>query len=362
MPTTQKRIAIVGCGYTKATRRLEKDETDLARDACVMAAEDAGMDPADIDGINVQVHHYPPPDTGTIVKKIGMREVNWSREGGLGIGPAGIAAQAIDSGECKAVLITKIMNTVAPVPFGLGYSMQRIGLTARRYMNRYGITEQQLAQVAIVQREHAQKNPWAFMQADMTMEDYLNARFISEPIRLFDCDIPVNGAFAFLMTTEEIAKTLKHAPVYLRGWSQSKITGVQDHMLEEQTSGLHPLAEVLYQDTGLSPEQMDLWFLYDGFLHFVPMWMENLGLVPRGEAGNYLEGGDNIRLSTGEHPLNTHGGQLSEGRLHGQGHVLEAVQQLRGTAGPRQTKTKANYAIISSVFPATGAAGILSLE
>jgi len=110
------------------------------------------------------------------------------------------------------------------------------------------------------------------------------------------------------------------------------------------------------------PEQMDLWFLYDGFLHFVPMWMENLGLVPRGEAGNYLEGGDNIRLSTGEHPLNTHGGQLSEGRLHGQGHVLEAVQQLRGTAGPRQTKTKANYAIISSVFPATGAAGILSLE
>lgn len=382
MPTTQKRIAIVGCGYTKATRRLEKDETDLARDACVMAAEDAGMDPADIDGINVQVHHYPPPDTGTIVKKIGMREVNWSREGGLGIGPAGIAAQAIDSGECKAVLITKIMNTVAPVstpqidpesggvggapqfevPFGLGYSMQRIGLTARRYMNRYGITEQQLAQVAIVQREHAQKNPWAFMQADMSMEDYLNARFISEPIRLFDCDIPVNGAFAFLMTTEEIAKTLKHAPVYLRGWSQSKITGVQDHMLEEQTSGLHPLAEVLYKDTGLSPEQMDLWFLYDGFLHFVPMWMENLGLVPRGEAGNYLEGGDNIRLSTGEHPLNTHGGQLSEGRLHGQGHVLEAVQQLRGTAGPRQTKTKASYAIISSVFPATGAAGILSLE
>ena len=147
--------------------------------------------------------------------------------------------------------------------------------------------------------------------------------------------MPVYGSFAFLMTTEEFAKTLKHAPVYLRGWSQSKITGVQDHMLEEQTSGLHPLAEVLYQDTGLSPEQMDLWFLYDGFLHFVPMWMENLGLVPRGEAGNYLEGGDNIRLSTGEHPLNTHGVQLSEGRLHGQGHVLEAVQQLRGTAGPR---------------------------
>jgi acetyl-CoA acetyltransferase len=310
-----------------------------------------------------------------------MREVNWSREGGNGIGPVGIAAQAIDSGQAKAVLITKIMNTIAPVatpqidpdsggvggpaqfevPFGLGYSMQRIGLTGRRYMNRYGVTEQQLAQVAIVEREHAQKNPWAFMQSDMTMEDYLNARFISEPVRLFDCDVPVNGAFAVLMTTEEIAKTLKHTPVYLKGWSQSE-ERQQDHMLAEKLEGLHPLARILYKDSGLSPEEMDLWFLYDGFSFFVMHWMENLGLVPRGEAGNYLEGGDNIRLSTGDHPLNTHGGQLSEGRLHGMGHLLEAVQQLRGTAGPRQTKKKANYAIISSVFPETGAAGILGLE
>ncbi len=382
MPTTENgRVALVGCGYTKATRRLEKDERELAKDALLMACEDAGMDPADVDGINVQVHHYPPPDTGTIVKMIGMREVNWSREGGNGIGPVGLAAQAIDSGQCKAVLITKIMNTIAPVatpqidpesggvggaaqfevPFGLGYSMQRIGLTGRRYMNRYGVTEQQLAQVAIVQREHAQLNPWAFMQADMSMEDYLNARFISEPVRLFDCDVPVNGAFAVLLTNEEIAKTLKHTPVYLKGWCQSD-ERQQDHMIPEKLEGLHPLARTLYKDTGLSPEEMDLWYLYDGFSFFVMHWMENLGLVPRGEAGNYLEGGDNIRLSTGRTPLNTHGGQLSEGRLHGMGHLLEAVQQLRGTAGPRQTKTKANYAIISSVFPETGAAGILGLE
>ena len=154
---------------------------------------------------------------------------------------------------------------------------------------------------------------------------------------------------------------MKHPPVYLVGWAHSPDSG-QDHTLAEKLVGLHPVAQILYKDTGLSPEDMDLWFMYDGFLHFVPMWMEDLGLVPRGEAGNYLEGGDNIRLSTGKHPLNTHGGQLSEGRLHGMGHILEAVQQLRGTAGPRQTQTKASYAILCGAFPASGSAGILGLE
>jgi acetyl-CoA acetyltransferase len=103
-----------------------------------------------------------------------------------------------------------------------------------------------------------------------------------------------------------------------------------------------------------------VWFPYDGFSFFASMWMENLGLVGRGEAGDYIKGGDNIRIGA-EHPVNSHGGQLSEGRLHGMGHLLEATQQLRGTAGPRQAKNH-NTAIISSVFPYTGAAGILSLE
>jgi acetyl-CoA acetyltransferase len=376
MPKTASKIAFVGCGYTHATRALEKPEVDLAVEACLMAAEDAGLDPAEIDGINVQVHHYPPPQTEAIVKGIGMKEVCWQREGGLGILPAGIAAQAIDAGECKAVLVCKIMNTIAPVatpqidpesggvggagqfevPYGLGYTMQRIGLRARRYMHRYGITEEQVGAVAVVEREHALLNPWAYQKTPMTMEDYLSSRWIAEPVRLFDCDIPVNGAFAFLMARDDIARTLRHPPVYLAAWAQSPERG-QDHLLPEILEGMSPIANILYKDAGLGPEEMDLWFMYDGFSFFVLHWMENLGLVPRGEAGRYVEGGDRIRI-TGPHPLNTHGGQLSEGRLHGHGHILEAVQQLRGTAGVRQAKN-ANTAIISSVFPDTGAAGIL---
>jgi acetyl-CoA acetyltransferase len=136
-----------------------------------------------------------------------------------------------------------------------------------------------------------------------------------------------------------------------------QISDTPDHLQPEILEGMSPFAETVYRDAGFGPRDMDLWFMYDGFSFFVLHWMENLGLVPRGEAGNYVDGGTRIRFD-GEHPLNPHGGQLSEGRLHGHGHILEAVQQLRGNAGPRQAK-KANTAIISSVFPDTGAAGIL---
>ena len=377
--TTKVNVAFVGCGYTNATRKLERPETELAIEACRMACEDAGIDPADVDGINPQVHHYPAPDTADIVKGLGMKEVRWQREGGLGILPCGIAAQAIEDGECDSVLIVKIMNTIAPVstpqidpasggvagptqfevPYGLGYSMQRVGLNARAYMHRYGYTEEDLGWLPVVEREHALLNPWAVMKTPMTIDDYMAARYIAEPVKLFDCDMPVNGAFAILMTRESIATGLNHKPVYLKAWAGSQVR-TSDHLVPEPLEGITPLAEEIYRDAGMGPEDMDVWFPYDGFSFFAPMWMENLGLVGRGEAGDYIKGGDNIRIGA-DHPVNTHGGQLSEGRLHGMGHLLEATQQLRGTAGPRQAKNH-NTAIISSVFPYTGAAGILSVE
>ena len=93
MKTDHMKVAIVGCGYTKATRKLEKPETEIAIEACLMAAQDAGMDPSEIDGINVQVHHYPPPETQTIAQGIGITNLRWNQDGGLGILPAGIAAR-----------------------------------------------------------------------------------------------------------------------------------------------------------------------------------------------------------------------------------------------------------------------------
>ena len=103
--TNKMKVAFVGAGYTNATRKLERPETEIAIEAAKMAIEDSGIDPKLVDGINVQVHHYPPPDTAAIAAGAGMTNVRWTREGGLGILPAGIAADAIDNGEANAILV-----------------------------------------------------------------------------------------------------------------------------------------------------------------------------------------------------------------------------------------------------------------
>jgi acetyl-CoA acetyltransferase len=245
------------------------------------------------------------------------------------------------------------------VPYGLGYSHQTIGLLARRYMHEFGVRPEQVAWLPIVEREHALMNPRAYMNSDragkmpLTMEDYLNSRFIAEPARLFDCDIPVNGAFAYIMTSEARAKDLRHPPVYLLAWARPDDAAGRGW---EPWDGISPTAVTLYKDAGLDPRDIDLWFVYDGYSYLSLFWMEFLGLVPRGEAANYIEGGDRIRY-TGEHPVNTHGGNLSEGRLHGAGHILESVNQLRGTAGLRQAK--GDYAVLSMAFPPGGGCGII---
>jgi acetyl-CoA acetyltransferase len=383
MPRTRRPVAFVGCGYTMPSREKTRSETDLAIEAGRMAIHDAGLDPASVDGINIQVHHYPGPDTAAIARGIGITNIRWHREGGsparfnVGILPAGLAAEAIDAGACGAVLICKIMNTTAPVtapkidgstggvggieqfevPYGLGYGMQRVGLTARRYMHRYGVTAEQIGWICVVQREGALLNPWAVMRKPLTISEYLDTRWIADPVRLLDCDMPVNAAFAFVLARGDIAKSLRHPPVYLAAWAASR-SDLADHLQPEFLGDIAPFAVELYRDASMTPEEMDLWFMYDGFSFFVPRWMESLGLVPRGEGGNYVSGGQRIRIS-GDHPLNPHGGQLSEGRLHGIGHILEAVQQLRGTAGPRQAK-RASTAIVSSATPSNGAVGILA--
>jgi acetyl-CoA acetyltransferase len=377
MTTTEHPVALVGAGYTELTRHPERIEADLAVEACSRAAEDAGIDLADIDGINLQVHHDPPPDTPAIAKRLGMTEVRWSEDGGLGVGAMGRAAQAVDAGLCRAVVVCKIMNTVAPVttpeidpdtggvsgpgqfevPYGLGYTMQRVGFMMRRWMHRYGITEDQVGWLTVVQRRHALLNARAIFQKPLTLEDYRSSRWIAEPVHLLDCDYPVNGAFAYIVTGEDIARRVSPTPVSILGWAGEGAGDLAAHLRPEAGDGLNRWAVELYGDTGLTPEDMDVWMLYDGFSFMALQWMEQLGLVGPGESGRYVEGGERIS-HTGEHPVNTHGGQLSEGRLHAAGHILEAFQQVRGTAGSRQA-AKADHAIVSSAFPYNGAVAIL---
>lgn len=376
MPTTDKPVAIIGVGYTPLTRMPDCPETQLAIAACRAAAEDAGIASAAIDGINIQVHHYPPPDTAAIVAGLGIGDIHWSVEGGLGVGALARAAQVVDAGICDAVVVCKIMNTIAPVntpdidadtggvagtdqfevPYGLGYTMQRVGFMKRRWMHRYGITDDQVGWLCVTQRRHAQLNPHAILQKPLTLEEYRESRWIAEPVRLLDCDYPVNGAFAYVLGRPRLAEAMGTVPVDLLGWSGPGEGDVIPHLRPEAADGIGPLARELYADTGLQPADVDVWLLYDGFSFLAMQWMEQLGLVPPGESGHYVEGGERI-LHTGEHPVNTHGGQLSEGRMHATGHILEAVQQARGTAGARQAR-RADHVIVSSAYPFNGAVAL----
>lgn len=373
---TANRVAIIGIGTTQLSRRPDRSETDLVIEACLSAAADAGIDPSCIDGINVQSHHEPAPDAATVIRGLGMREARWNIQGGIGVGALGRAAQVVDAGTCRAIVVCKVMNTVATVnappidpatrrvpgemqfdvPYGLGYTMQRVGFLKRRWMVRNGISDEQVGWLCVVEREHALLNPVAIMKQPMTIEDYSRSRWIAEPIRLLDCDYPVNGAFAYLVARPDlIAGTAP--PVDLLGWAGPGEGDMIPHLRPEGGRGINHLGREVYADTGLSPADMDVWLLYDGFSFLAMQWMEELGLVPPGQSGAYVEGGEHIRY-TGEHPLNTHGGQLSEGRLHAAGHILEAVRQLRGSAGQRQAH-QADHAVVSSAYPFNGAVAIL---
>ncbi len=379
MTRTANPTAFVGCGYTDVTRHPAKSEIDLGVEACARAAEDAGLEPGDLDGINIQVHHYPPPDTGEIVARLGMHEVKWTEDGGIGVTAIARAADAVARGRCDRVVVCKIMNTVAPVltplidpdtgrvggqaqfdvPYGLGYTMQGIGLTTRRWMHRYKITSEQVGWLCTTQREHARLNPHAVLHDPLTLDEYLASRWIADPVRLLDCDYPVNGAYAYVMTRVDAARDLRHPPVLLLSWAESSHDQMAyNNLPEELGDGPTGWLSEIYRDAGIGPDELDVWMLYDGFSFFAMQWMESLGLVPRGESGSYVEGGRRIGID-GEHPVNTHGGQLSEGRLHGAGHILEAVQQLRGNAGARQAN-KADHAVVTTSFPNTGAAAILA--
>jgi acetyl-CoA acetyltransferase len=227
-------------------------------------------------------------------------------------------------------------------------------------MERNGVTDEQVGWLCVVQREHALLNPNAIMKKPLTIDEYSASRWIADPIHLLDCDYPVNGAYAYIVALPEMAEAAGTVPVPLLAWAGPGEGDAIPHLRPEGGRGQNALAQEVFADARRVPSEMDVWLLYDGFSFLALSWMEELGLVGPGEAGAYVDGGTRIR-HTGDHPVNTHGGQLSEGRMHAAGHILEAVQQLRGTAGARQARD-AGHAIVSSAYPYNGAVAIFAKD
>lgn len=355
---------IVGIAETAVCRKPGSglSETALQLKAALAAIADAGLEPAQIDGI------LPFPNLGKaeiFAASLGCDNLRLAATVHMGgaapVASLRMAALAVASGAADHVLVpggwngfsgARVRETTAGdvdsipggaiardfyMPYGLTAPPQWYALMARRHMHDYGTTERQLGAVALAMRRHAQLNPAALMHGKpLTMEQYLASPMIAAPYRLFDCSLESDGAAAFVVTSAERARDLRRAPVYVMGaaagqpYPADEICGRPDfHRI-----GLTSAAPEAFRIAGVTPAEADFAQIYDCFTFEVIQQLEEAGFCRRGEGGAFVENGG-IELG-GRLPVNTAGGLLSHAHLLGLGHVVEAVRQLRGEAGARQ--------------------------
>jgi acetyl-CoA acetyltransferase len=233
------------------------------------------------------------------------------------------------------------------LPFGAFSGPTWMGMWATRHMHEFGTTREQIAAIALNARRNAQRNPKAVLQGDLTMDDYLSSKMISDPLCLFDCDIAVDGVTALIVSTADHAPDVPTTPVHFEAVGSALHGRASWDQWEDMTqTAAAGAGEHLWSRTALKPADVDVANLYDGFSVLTLFWLEGLGFCGKGESGPFVEGGTRIALD-GELPLATSGGQLSAGRLHGFGHLYEACLQLRGQAEGRQVKN-AKVAVTSA--------------
>jgi acetyl-CoA acetyltransferase len=233
-------------------------------------------------------------------------------------------------------------------PFGAPSAANWIALYAQHHFDRFGTTREQLGAIACNARANAALNPKAVFREPLTLDEYLGARMISTPLCLYDCDVPVDGSTAVIVSARERARDGRRDPVHLEAVG----CGLRGPFAWDQIDGLAGMAatgaaEALWRRTDLRPADVDVAELYDGFSVLALAWLEALGFCDVGDGGSFVEGGKAISLD-GPLPLNTQGGQLSGGRLHGYGMLHEAVVQLRGDGGARQVRDRPEVAVVAA--------------
>ena len=380
------KAAIAGIGWTRYSRDSGVSVLSLAAEACKKAIEDAGLSVSDVDG--VVTHNMSdsvmPQEVATC---LGLPHLGYHLEY-WGGGPAGCqtvinAVMAITTGMARNVVCFRALNgrtgrrlggtgdkpptSGEPqflIPYGWTSFVHAFTHMARRHMYEYGTTSEQLGAVAVTERRHASMNERAMMRQPITIEDYLNSRMIADPLRLLDICVETDGGCAVLVTSTEQARDLRHRPVYITGaavgsgpdptpYGMSTFGWLRGSHTELYGKHISPQ---LYSMAGITPADVDVAEIYDEMTIAVIVQLEDFGFCRKGEGGPFVEEG-NTRIG-GRLPVNTHGGFLSEGYLHGLNHVVEAVSQLRGDAGARQVKN-AEIALCTSLGMQAGSALIL---
>ena len=397
MLALERNVAVTGIGQSDVGRRLDRDPMSLTIDACLAAIEDAGLTRDDIDGLST----YPgagmagaPGFTAGGVTELqdALRlNLNWFNGGPELSGQLGsviTACAAVAAGFAKHVLCFRtVWESTAQgggrragigtggggkfkasgfmqysLPYGAASAAVWISMMAQRHFHEYGTTREQLAQIALNARKNAAHNPKAIFRDPMSLDDYMNVRMISEPFCLYDCDIPVDGSTAIIVSHVDAAKDMRRPPLRVEAVG-SALHGRPswDQFDDLTTMALRDASKMMWARTDLRPADVDVAELYDGFSFIALAWLEALGFCEKGEGGRFIEGGHNISL-TGKIPLNTHGGQLSGGRLHGYGFLHEACTQLWGEGGARQVPGQPRVAVAAAGGGPLGGCLLLSRD
>jgi acetyl-CoA acetyltransferase len=357
------KVAIAGVGYSEIARSTGRSEGSLAIEACTNALADAGLTIDDVDGLSVWPDRvssvFEGPSIAYMHRALGMKRTNFWQAYGAGPGQLSSlvgAMYAIHAGAASTVLVFRAHlrqeqrfyvpggagggracgDQAFKAPYGVPAGAPRFALWAARQAYELGVTDEDRGELVLLAREHAQLNPRAVWRGSpLTMDDYLSSDLISSPLRILDCDMPIDGAVAVVLTRADRAPDLRTSPAVIRSVGHATGPTIDYDIWPDMTHmGSHYAAGQLWSGTDLTPDDVDVAQIYDGFSTLALAWLQDMGFVDQREAGDWLRAG-NGRLGSSM-PILTDGGQLGGGRLHGFGKVAETVLQLRGECGPRQ--------------------------
>jgi acetyl-CoA acetyltransferase len=382
--------AVVGIGHSPVARFDEMPLGRLAVDACRAAIDDAGLKVSDIDGVvcapmqpfDSESSSYQGRDvltTSFLIPTMGLN-IRWAEDVSGLVGQSFIeAVHAVESGACNYALIFRALHSPkgsygfttqtaarGRAQFSAPYGVFAPGMFApwwHEYRDKYGTgSREQMATFVVQERQHGLLYEHSYWRQnkpiELTVEDYLNSPIVSTPMCVLDCDIPVQGCAAFVLTTGDRAAELPNSPAYVVGVSAPTMgsTGrVAELTFQKEEMCGAQVARELWRDTDFRQADVSVANLYDGFSIMTMLWLESLGFCGPGEAFDFIQDG-RIALD-GQLPLNPNGGSLGAGRMHGAAHLVDSIQQVQGRAGLCQVSGA--QVALASIGPASIGACIM---
>ncbi len=365
---------ISGVGQSEIGTKLTRSPLLLTLDAVREALDEAGLTIDQIDGVSTYPGRIPaylgfsPVGADELIDALGIR-ATWYAGGGeisSQLGAVVAAAAAVRAGQARHVICYRTVYEAAALarpdeyprpqrdrvdgssqwfaPFNAISAVTWTAQYAMLHVKRYGLKREQLAQIALTARAHSALNPRALVREPLSMDEYMSSRMISSPLCLYDCDRFTDASTVVIVSAGSALDEVKCTPIRIAAMAGT----VERHSWDQADElACYPTGADLWKRTDYKPSDVDTAQLYDGFSFQALAWIEALGFCGLGEGGQFIEGGKRIALD-GELPLNTFGGQIGAGRLHGFGFAHEAVVQLRGKGGARQIPGDPRVAVSTS--------------